>query len=105
MRRLIRLSENDLHKIVKRSVRRALRESFEDDYNAARDNHMNHGGMWGMEYKNGEGDWEYGEVTFDPNSMTMSCNGITSDVDPDRSVDENLQALYQKITEKYPDQD
>lgn len=32
MKRRIRLTEGDLHKIVKQSVRRALRESFDDEY-------------------------------------------------------------------------
>lgn len=37
MKRRIRLTENDLQKIVRNSVKRTLRESFEDDFNTTRD--------------------------------------------------------------------
>ena len=97
MKKIIRLTEGDLHRLVENSVRRVLKEGFEDDFNKARDNHMSRGGMFGMELKNPEGDWEYGEVTFDPNSNTMSCMGVTIQVDPDMSVDENLQELYSEL--------
>lgn len=101
MKRRIRLTESDLHKIIKKNIRKALRESFEDDYNAARDNfHSSRpNGMWGMEMKNPDGEWEYGEVKFDPNAMTMSCMGVTIDVDPASSVDANLEGLYEKLCE------
>ncbi len=74
-----------------------LKEDFGADFSAARDKHMGRGGMFGMEMKNAEGDWEYGEVTFDPNANTMSCMGATIQVDPDMSVDANLEALYDEL--------
>ena len=86
-----------LNRIVRESVRKVLRESFEDDYNGARDKVGNRGGMWGFEMKNPEGEWEYGDITYDPKSQTMSCMGITIQVDPDMSVDQNLEALYEEL--------
>ena len=97
MKKIIRVTEGDLHRIIENSVKRVLKESFEDDFNQARDNHMSKGGMFGMEMKNSEGDWEYGEVTFDPNSNTMSCMGVSIQVDPDMTVDQNLEALYDEL--------
>ena len=101
MKRRIKLTESDLHRIIKKNIRMALRESFEDDYNSAKDKFYSSKphGMWGMEMKNPEGEWEYGEVNFDPKAMTMSCMGVTIDVDPDSSVDANLEGLYEKLCE------
>lgn len=98
-KQLIKLTENDLHKIISNSVKRIIKEGFEDDYNTAKDNHLQKGGMWGMEARNSEGDWEYGEVTLDPTTNTMSCMNVSIDIDPDFSVDENLQALADKLQE------
>ena len=56
-KQLIKLTENDLHKIISNSVKRIIKEGFEDDYNTAKDNHLQKGGMWGMEARNSEGDW------------------------------------------------
>lgn len=95
MRRRVRLTENDLHNIIKRSVKRILKEGFEQDYNNARDNFR--GRMWGFEMKNPEGDWQYGDIEYDPNAQTMSCMGVTIDVDPDMTVDQNLEALYEEL--------
>lgn len=97
MKKLVKLTEKNLHRIIENSVKRVLREGFEDDFNQARDNHISRGGMFGMELKNSEGDWEYGDVTFDPNSNTMSCMGATIQVDPDMTVDQNLEALYDEL--------
>lgn len=95
MKRLVKLTERNLHRIIENSVKRVLREGFEDDFNKARDNYNR--GLFGFEMKNSEGDWEYGEVTFDPNSNTMSCMGATIQVDPDMTVDQNLEALYDEL--------
>lgn len=97
MKQIIRLTEGDLHRIIGNTVKRVLREGFEDDFNQSRDNHMSRGGMFGFEMKNSEGDWEYGDVTFDPNSNTMSCMGASIKVDPDMTVDQNLEALYDEL--------
>lgn len=109
MKKLIRLTEGDLHRIVTNSVKKVLKEDFENDYNQARDNYLQRkspSGMWGMEMKNPEGDWEYGEVSYDPQNQTMSCMGATIQVDPDMSVDDNLQALYDELTNQgYTDGD
>ena len=97
MKRTIRLRESELRKMISESVKRVLRESFEDDFNAARDKKIRKGGMFGMELKNTEGDWEYGEVTYNPNTNTMSCMGVSIEVDPDMSIDSNLEALYDEL--------
>ena len=113
MKQTIRLSESDLHKIIKNSVIRALNEGchgkkkskqieedFEQDYNSAMDKKTSSGGLWGMELKNQEGDWEYGDVTYDPSTQTMSCMGVSIDVDPDMTVDQNLEGLYDELMNK-----
>ena len=97
MKKVIRLTEGDLHKIIKESVKKIIREGFEDDFNAARDNHIGRGGMFGLEMKNSEGDWQYGDVTYDPNTNTMSCMGVSIQVDPDMSIDQNLEGLYDEL--------
>lgn len=96
------LDESRLRNVINKTVKRVLRESFEDDYNSVKDKFYSSrpNGMWGMEMKNSEGDWEYGEVSFDPKSMTMSCMGATINVDPDLSVDANLEGLYDKLIEQ-----
>jgi hypothetical protein len=94
---LIRLTEGDIHNIINETVNHVLVERFEDDYNTARDNYSKRGGMWGMEMKNPEGEWQYGEVEYDPNTQTMSCMGVSINVDPSFSVDENLQALEEEL--------
>ena len=53
--------------------------------------------LWGFEMKNQEGEWQYGDVTYDPNTNTMSCMGVTIDVDPSLSVDQNLEGLYEEL--------
>lgn len=96
----VRLTEAQLHKAIMEAVKITLKESFEDDYNAARDEFLNRkspSGMFGMELKNTEGEWEYGDVRFDPKSMTMSCMNATINVDPDMSIDDHLQALYDEL--------
>ena len=96
------MSESRINSIVRKSVKSVIREAFEDDYNAARDKFMDGrpNGMWGFEMKNGEGDWEYGEVTYDPATQTMSCMGASVEVDPSLSVDQNLEALYDELLNK-----
>lgn len=98
-RNKVRLTESQLHNVIKQSVKKILKESFEDDFNNARDKKLSSSpnGMFGFEMKNSEGDWEYGEVTFDPNTNTMSCMGVSVDVDPDCTVDQNLEALYDEL--------
>lgn len=97
MKQIIRLTEGDLHKIIKESVNRILKEDFEQDFNSARDKHIGRGGMFGLEMKNSEGDWEYGDVTYDPNTNTMSCMGVSIQVDPELSIDQNLEGLYEEL--------
>lgn len=97
MKRTIRLKERELRNIISESVKRVLKENFEDDFNAARDKHIGRGGMFGMELKNSEGEWQYGDVTYDPNTNTMSCMGVSIEVDPDMSIDQNLEGLYEEL--------
>ena len=87
--------EDKLRSILKGN--KNIDEAFEDDFNAARDKHIGRGGMFGMELKNSEGEWQYGDVTYDPNTNTMSCMGVTIDVDPSLSVDQNLEGLYEEL--------
>lgn len=96
----IRLTERDLHDIIANSVKRIIKEDFENDYNTIRDYFTSNGHMWGMEMKNRDDDWEYGEITFDPNTNQMSCMGVSIDVDPDMSVDDNLGYLYDALIEQ-----
>ncbi len=107
MKKIIRLTEGELHNIIASSVKKYIKEGFEDDYNSVMNNRLDKGLMNGFEYKNTEGDWEYGDVTFDPNTMTMSCNGHTIEVDSSLSVNANLEALYEKMMEDmgYPSQE
>ena len=93
------LSEKRLNSIVLESVKKVLRESFEDSFNSTRDDfykRRNHG-MFGFELKNKDGDWEYGEVTYDPKTQKMCCMGVCIDVDPDMTVDQNLEGLYEEL--------
>lgn len=95
MKRNVRLTESDLRNMIAESVRNILRESFEDDYNQARQNYNRP--LWGFEMKNQEGEWQYGEIEYDPNKQTMTCMGVTIDVDPSLSVDQNLEGLYEEL--------
>ena len=86
-------------KKIRECAAKALHEDFTTDYNTAVDNKFSRGGMWGFEMKNPEGDWEYGDVKFDVNSMTMTCMNVTIQVDHEMTVDQNLEALYDKLLE------
>lgn len=100
MKQTIRLKESELRRMISESVKRVLNEKFEDDFNAARDQYLSRkspNGMFGFEMKNSEGDWEYGDVTYDPNTNTMSCMGVSIEVDPDMSIDQNLEGLYEEL--------
>ena len=100
-KQLIRITESDVIGIVKQIINEidGTKKGFASDYNTAMDKKLSRGGMWGMELKNPEGEWEYGDVTFDPNTQKMSCMGVSIDVDPDCTVDQNLEALYDKLME------
>ena len=87
--------EDNWQKTINETVRRVLRESFEDDYNTARQNYNRP--LWGFEMKNQEGEWQYGNIEYDPTSQTMSCMGVSINVDPSLSVDQNLEALYEEL--------
>ena len=84
---------------IRECAEKSLHEDFATDYNTAMDNKLSQGGMWGFEMKNPEGDWEYGNVKFDVNSMTMTCMNVTIQVDPEMTVEQNLKALYDKLLE------
>ena len=104
----VRLTEEKLKEIIETSIRKKLREGFEQDFNNARDNYFQRKphGLFGMEMKNPQGDWEYGDVTFDPRTNKMSCMGVSIDVDPDCTVDQNLEALYEELVNQgYTDDD
>lgn len=100
-KQLIRITESDVIGIVKQIINEidGTKKGFASDYNTAMDKKLSRGGMWGMELKNPEGEWEYGDVNFNVNNMTMSCMGATIQVDPDMTVDQNLEALYDKLME------
>lgn len=85
--------EDKLKNILK--GKKNIDEDFEQDYNTARQNYNRP--LWGFEMKNSEGEWQYGDVTYDPNTNTMSCMGVTIDVDPSLSVDQNLEGLYEEL--------
>ncbi len=96
----MKLTENQLRDIIKEHVKRIMTEdSFANDFNAAREKYLNRSlnAMWGMELKNSEGDWEYGNVTFDPNTMQMSCMGASVQVEDGDTIDSALEALYDEL--------
>jgi len=100
MKRTIRLRESELKRMITESVNKILNEGFEDKFNSARDDFYKRrspNGMFGFEMKNPEGEWEYGDITYDPNSNTMSCMGVSIEVDPDMTVDQNLEGLYEEL--------
>ena len=98
MKRTIKLTESEFRNMISESVKRVLKEDFEQDYNTARQNYQRP--LWGFEMKNSEGEWQYGDITYDPNTNTMSCMGVTIDVDPSLSVDQNLEGLYEELMNK-----
>ena len=95
MKQTIRLNESELKRMIAESVKRVLSESFEDDYNTARQNYNRP--LWGFEMKNQEGEWQYGNIEYDPTSQTMSCMGVSINVDPSLTVDQNLEALHEEL--------
>ena len=95
MKRTVRLTESELRNMISESVKKVLKEDFEQDYNTARQNYKRP--LWGFEMKNKEGEWQYGDIEYDPNKQTMSCMGVTIDVDPSLSVDANLEGLYEEL--------
>jgi hypothetical protein len=55
MKKTVKLTEGDLRRMISESVRRVLKENFEQDYNTARQNYNRP--LWGFEMKNKEGEW------------------------------------------------
>ena len=76
-----------------------LREDndFSKRYADARFNASKNGRIWGIELKNPEGEWEYGDIEFNPQTMQMSCMGVTIEVDGDWSIDEALGTLIEEL--------
>lgn len=105
MKKTIHLKENDLRNLIKESVMTLLKEnSFGNEFEQSREQYHQRKphGLFGFEMKNQEGEWEYGEITFNPNTNQMSCMGVSIDVDPDMTVDQNIEALYEElITQGY----
>ena len=91
---------DDVDESIRRIVKNVIKEAFEDDFNSARDRHLSKspGSMFGFEMKNSDGDWQYGDITYDPNTNTMSCMGVSIEVDPSMSIDQNLESLYEELT-------
>ena len=94
-KKVVRLTESDLNRIIRKSVNKILKEDFNDEFNKAREQYKRP--MFGFELKNQEGEWEYGDVTYDPQTQTMSCMGVSIKVDPSMSVDANLEGLYEEL--------
>ena len=94
-----RAVSESLNRFMAKDSKKKVNEAFEDDFNAARDRHLSKspGSMFGFEMKNSDGDWQYGDVTFDPNTNTMSCMGASIEVDPSMSIDQNLEGLYEEL--------
>ena len=91
-----------LNRFMTEDSKKKVNEAFEDDFNAAREKHLSKSpnSMFGFEMKNPEGDWQYGDITFDPNTNTMSCMGVSIEVDPSLSIDQNLEGLYDELVNK-----
>lgn len=94
-----------LENSIQRHLRKALREaqgdfssSFEQGRNDFYKNKPH--GMFGMELKNPEGEWEYGNIDFNPNTMQLSCMGATITVDDDWTFDAALEALYDELMQQ-----
>lgn len=88
-----------LNRFMAEDFKKKVNEAFEDDFNAARDRHLSKspGSMFGFEMKNSDGDWQYGDITYDPNTNTMSCMGVSIEVDPSLSIDQNIEGLYDEL--------
>ena len=89
-----------LNRFMAEDSKKKVNEAFEDDFNSARDQYLSRkspNGMFGFEMKNPEGDWQYGDITFDPNTNTMSCMGVSIEVDPSLSIDQNIEGLYDEL--------
>lgn len=101
MKQTIRLTESDIKQLIKESISEINSNDFERDFNKTRDDYMRKSpaGMFGFEMKNREGDWQYGNIEFDPKNMTMQCMGVSIQVNPEMSVDANIEALYDELTQ------
>jgi hypothetical protein len=89
-----------LNRFMVKDSKKKVNEAFEDDFNSARDQYLSRkspNGMFGFEMKNSDGDWQYGDITYDPNTNTMSCMGVSIEVDPSLSIDQNLEGLYEEL--------
>ena len=99
-KQVVRLTESQLHNIISESVKRVLRENeFEKKYDAARMQAAQRGKIWGMEMKNPQNEWEYGNIEFNPNTMEMSCMGATIQVEEDWDVYDALEQLSYELYE------
>jgi len=91
---------DDVDESIRRNLRNVIKEAFEDDFKSARDEYLSRkspNGMFGFEMKDSEGEWQYGDITYDPNTNTMSCMGVSIEVDPDLSIDQNIEGLYEEL--------
>jgi DNA mismatch repair ATPase MutL len=91
-----------LMNLMNEDLKKKVNEAFEDDFNVAKERHLSKSpnSMFGFELKNPDGEWQYGDITFDPNTNRMSCMGVSIDVDPSLSIDQNLEGLYDELVSK-----
>ena len=96
-RKITQDEEDKLRNILKgnKNIDEAFEDDFTEKYNTARQNYNRP--LWGFEMKNQEGEWQYGDIEYDPNTQTMSCMGVSIEVDPSLSVDQNLEGLYEEL--------
>ena len=70
--------------------------SFADHFNYSRNYHKENGRRYGFELRK-DGEWEYGDIEYDPNNKTMSCLGISIRVRPEMSLLDAEEDLFEAL--------
>ena len=105
----IAINESFLKSIVSESVKRVLNEisstptldereqfSFGDYFSRSKKYCSNKGRKYGFELrKNGE--WKYGDIEYDPNTQTMSCMGVCIHVQPQMTILDAEEDLFEAL--------
>ena len=92
-----KLNEEKISSIVDNVIKKQLLESeFRNTYDRTRDYHSQNNKKFGFELRK-DGKWQYGDIEYDLNTNTLSCMGITINVDLTQSFRENLEDLFEEL--------
>ena len=88
-KKVIRLTESKLHKIISETLKRHINEKFGDEWNMDNDDEYDDGSYW-----------NHGDIILEPgngDSMTLYCGNVMVEVDGTTPLQDAVQLLYKEL--------